>query len=63
MKIHKERQKKTEDNSEGLRVIAPDSLAKEFKSEICDICDLLQLRHGDEIASDTLKAFFAESTK
>ena len=62
-KIYKERQKKSEDNSEGLRVIAPEALAKEFKSEICDICDLLQLRHGDEIASDTLKAFFAESTK
>ena len=62
-KIHKERQNKSEENSEGLRVIAPDSLEKEFKSEICDICDLLQLRHGDEIAADTLKAFFAENPK
>ena len=60
-KIHKERQKKSEDKSDGLRVIAPEALAKDFKSEICDICDLLQLRHGDEIASDVLKAFFAEN--
>ena len=37
-------------------------LSKDFKSEICDICDLLQLRHGDEIASDVLKAFFAENS-
>ena len=60
-KIHKERQKKSEDKNDGLRVIAPEALAKDFKSEICDICDLLQLRHGDEIASDVLKAFFAEN--
>lgn len=61
-KIHNERQKKSQDKDDGPRVIAPDALAKDFKSEICDICDLLQLRHGDEIASDVLKAFFAESS-
>ena len=60
-KIHNERQKKSQDKDDGPRVIAPDALAKDFKSEICDICDLLQLRHGDEIASDVLKAFFAEN--
>lgn len=61
-RIHQERQKKSEDKGDGLRVIAPDALIKDFKSEICDICDLLQLRHGDEIASDVLKAFFAENS-
>ena len=61
-KIHNERQKKSQDEDNGPRVIAPDALAKDFKSEICDICDLLQLRHGDEIASDVLKAFFAENS-
>ena len=61
-KIHNERQKKSQDKDDGPRVIAPDALAKDFKSEICDICDLLQLRHGDEIASDVLKAFFAENS-
>ena len=61
-KIHNERQKKSQDKDNGPRVIAPDALAKDFKSEICDICDLLQLRHGDEIASDVLKAFFAENS-
>ena len=61
-KIHNERQKKSQDKDDGPRVNAPDALAKDFKSEICDICDLLQLRHGDEIASDVLKAFFAESS-
>ena len=62
-KIHNERQKKSQDKDDGPRVIAPDTLAKDFKSEICDICDLLQLRHGDEIASDVLKAFFAENNE
>ena len=61
-KIHNERQRKSQDKDNGPRVIAPDALAKDFKSEICDICDLLQLRHGDEIASDVLKAFFAENS-
>tara|TARA_B100000519_G_scaffold146817_1_gene127529 strand:- start:1573 stop:2217 length:645 start_codon:yes stop_codon:yes gene_type:complete len=61
-RIHNERQKKSQDKDDGPRVIAPDALAKDFKSEICDICDLLQLRHGDEIASDVLKAFFAENS-
>ena len=61
-KIHNERQRKSQDKDDGPRVIAPDALAKDFKSEICDICDLLQLRHGDEIASDVLKAFFAENS-
>ena len=61
-KIHNERQRKSQDKDAGPRVIAPDALAKDFKSEICDICDLLQLRHGDEIASDVLKAFFAENS-
>ena len=30
---------------------------EEIKLEICDLCKLLQLRHGSEIAADVLKAF------
>ena len=59
-KINQEKQSFSENNSEDARFIAPASLAKEFKTEICDLCALLQLRHGDEIASDVIKAFFAE---
>ena len=29
----------------------------EIKLEICDLCELLQLRHGDDIASDVIKRF------
>ena len=30
---------------------------EEIELEICDLCKLLQLRHGSEIAADVLKAF------
>ena len=57
-----EKQSFSENSSEGAKFLAPASLAKEFKTEIGDLCALLQLRHGDEIASDVIKAFFAEDT-
>lgn len=57
--IAKERKKISENNDEGLKIIPTDSIAKEIESEICDLCELLLLRHGDEIASDVTKAFFA----
>ena len=59
-KINQEKQSFSENNSEDQRFIAPAALAKEFKTEVCDLCALLQLRHGDDIASDVIKAFFAE---
>ena len=62
-KINQEKQSFSENNSEDERFIAPAALAKEFKTEICDLCALLQLRHVDEIASDVIKAFFAEDNR
>lgn len=62
-KINQEKRKFSENKSEDVRFVAPESIAKEFKSEICELCDLLQLRHGDEIAADVIKAFFAEDIK
>ena len=59
-KINQEKQSFSENDSEDARFIAPAALAKEFKTEIGDLCALLQLRHGAEIASDVIKAFFAE---
>ena len=61
-KIAKERRKISEKTGEGVKAAASDSINKEIQSEICDLCDSLLLRHGDEIASDVSKAFFSEST-
>ena len=40
--------------------IALKNIHEEIKLEICDLCKLLQLRHGDDIASDVIKAFPAD---
>jgi len=34
-----------------------DKTHTEIKLEICDLCKLLQLRHGDDIAADVIKRF------
>mgnify|MGYP001170404235 FL=1 len=60
-KIAKERRKASEKSGDGTKASSSDSINKEIESEICDLCDSLLLRHGDEIASDVSKAFFNES--
>ena len=60
-KIAKERRKASEKSDDGAKARSSDSINKEIESEICDLCDSLLLRHGDEIASDVSKAFFNES--
>ena len=61
-KIAKERRKISETDSDRQHTASSNSIVKEIESEICDLCDSLLLRHGDEIASDVSKAFFSEST-
>jgi hypothetical protein len=39
------------------------NIHKEIRSEICDLCESLQLRHGSDIAADVLKAFPAGSDR
>ena len=55
----------TKENSEkeggGLKVTAVEIMRKEIKLEICTLCELLQLRHGDDIASDVIKILSANS--
>ena len=61
-KISKERKKVSDTKpNEELKVKPSDSIKKEIESEIIDLCSVLLLRHGDEIASDVTKAFFIEA--
>ena len=42
-----------------LKVTAVEIMRNEIKLEICSLCELLQLRHGDDIASDVVKVLSA----
>jgi hypothetical protein len=44
-----------------LKITAIEIMQKEIKLEICNLCEVLQLRHGDDIASDVIKALSANS--
>ena len=46
---------------DGLKITAIEIMRKEIKLEICDLCEVLQLRHGDDIASDVIKVLSANS--
>jgi len=61
-KIAKERRKNSETDGDGNQTSSSNSIIKEIESEVCDLCESLLLRHGDEIASDLSKAFFNEPT-
>jgi|TARA_B110000914_G_C15452880_1_gene441837 hypothetical protein len=50
----------SEKKENGFKDIALKNIHEEIKLEICDLCKLLQLRHGDDIASDVIKAFPAD---
>jgi hypothetical protein len=44
-----------------LKITAIEIMQKEIKLEICNLCEILQLRHGDDIASDVIKVLSANS--
>ena len=52
----------SENKEDGLKITAIEIMRKEIKLEICDLCEVLQLRHGDDIASDVIKVLSANST-
>ena len=50
---------KSEKEEDELKNTAIEIMRKEIKLEICDLCEVLQLRHGDDIASDVIKVLSA----
>ena len=51
-------QKSKEEENE-VKNTAIEIMRKEINLEICNLCELLQLRHGEEIASDVIKVLSA----
>jgi len=51
--------KKSEEDE--LKITALEVMQEEIKSEICDLCEILKLRHGEDIASDVIKVLSANS--
>ena len=51
----------SEEEGSRLKVTAVEIMRNEIKLEICSLCELLQLRHGDDIASDVIKVLSANS--
>jgi|TARA_B110000881_G_scaffold212667_1_gene222624 hypothetical protein len=45
---------------DGLKITAAEVMREEIKLEICNICEVIKLRHGDEIASDVIKTLSAK---
>ena len=58
-KIANHTKEKSEKEGGGLKVTAVEIMRNEIKLEICSLCELLQLRHGDDIASDVIKVLSA----
>jgi hypothetical protein len=52
---------KTSSKEEGFKNELIVEIHKEIRSEICELCESIQLRHGSDIATDVLKAFPAGS--
>ena len=50
---------KSEKEENELKNTAIEIMRKEIKLEICNLCELLQLRHGEDIASDVIKVLSA----
>jgi hypothetical protein len=50
---------KSEKEEDELKNTAIEIMRKEIKLEICNLCELLQLRHGEDIASDVIKVLSA----
>jgi hypothetical protein len=60
-KIANHPKQESEKEEDGLQITAIEIMRKEIKLEICNLCDVLQLRHGDDIASDVIKLLSANS--
>ena len=58
-KIANHTKKSSEEEGGRLKVTAVEIMRNEIKLEICSLCELLQLRHGDDIASDVFKVLSA----
>ena len=54
-KIANHSKKNPEKKEGGLTITAVEVMREEIKLEICNLCEVLKLRHGDEIASDVTK--------
>ena len=60
-KIANSPKQKSEKEENELKNTAIEIMRKEIKLEICNLCEILQLRHGDDIASDVIKVLSANS--
>ena len=58
MAAHSKKNPVTE--GDGLKITAAEVMREEIKLEICNICEVIKLRHGDEIASDVIKTLSAK---
>ena len=58
-KIANHTKESSEEEGGKLKVTAVEIMRNEIKLEICSLCELLQLRHGDDIASDVIKVLSA----
>jgi len=58
-KIANHTKESSEEEGGRLKVTAVEIMRNEIKLEICSLCELLQLRHGDDIASDVIKVLSA----
>ena len=58
-KIANSPKQKSEKEENELKNTAIEIMRKEIKLEICNLCELLQLRHGEDIASDVIKVLSA----
>lgn len=58
MAAHSKKNPVTE--GDGLKITAAEVMREEIKLEICNICEVIKLRHGDEIASDVIKILSAK---
>ena len=53
--------KNSEKEEDGLKITAIEIMREEIKLEICNLCDILKLRHGEDIAADVMKVLSANS--
>ena len=60
-KIANNSKQELEKEEDELKITAIEIMQKEIKLEICNLCEILQLRHGDDIASDVIKVLSANS--
>jgi hypothetical protein len=54
-KIANHSKKKSENKGDELKITAVEIMREEIELEICNLCEVLQLRHAEDIASDVIK--------